>query len=201
MIATFLKHGSNAVLVIGLIAAFALFASGKLGFSVLGALIGAIVFFSSEYTTHRFLFHAPPSKMRWLLKLQHRLHYDHHIDPPKLDLLFLPIWFVLPVAFLYFGVYFLIVRDTALASSLVFGSIAALTYYEWVHFVAHIPFNPVTPFGRYVKKYHLWHHFKNEHLWYGVTNPSMDYAMGTYRNVDDAERSTTVREIWRGRDS
>lgn len=201
MIATFLKHGSNAVLVIGLIAALALFASGKLGFSVLGALIGAMVFFSSEYTTHRFLFHAPPSKIPWLLKLQHRLHYDHHIDPPKLGLLFLPIWFVLPVAFLYFGLYFLIVRDTALAASLVFGSIAALTFYEWVHFVAHIPFNPVTPFGRYMKKYHLWHHFKNEHLWFGVTNPSMDYAMGTYRNVDEAERSTTVREIWRGMDS
>jgi hypothetical protein len=74
----------------------------------------------------------------------------------------------------------------------------ALFYYEWVHYVAHIPFNPVTPFGRYVKKYHLWHHFKNEHFWYGVTNPSMDFAGATYRDVESVDRSTTVREIWRG---
>jgi hypothetical protein len=201
VIGSFLKHGSNAVLVVALAAIALVFAAGRQPFSWLGAAIGAIAFFSSEYTTHRFLFHARPSKMPWLLKLQHRLHYDHHIDPPKLELLFLPLWFVGPVALLYYGVYFSITHGVALSLSLLFGSLLALTYYEWVHFVAHIPFNPVTPYGRWIKKYHLWHHFKNEHLWYGVTNPSMDYAMGTYRNPEDVERSTTVREIWRGMDS
>ena len=200
MIANFFKHGSNAALVVALLALAALFATGREAFSLLGAAIGAAAFFTSEYTTHRFLFHARPSKIPVVLKLQHRLHYDHHIDPPKLELLFLPLWFVIPVVPLYYAVYLLVVRDTGVALSLVFGSVAALTYYEWVHFVAHISFNPITPFGRYIKKYHLWHHFKNEHLWYGVTNPAMDHAMGTYRNVDDAERSTTVREIWRGMD-
>lgn len=200
MIANFLKHGSNAVLVAAVLVLLVLFVTGHVAFSWLGALIGAAIFFTSEYTTHRFLFHARPSAVPVVRKLQHRLHYDHHIDPPKLELLFLPLWFVIPVIALYYGIYAAIVRDTATALSLLFGSMAALTYYEWVHFVAHVPFNPITPFGRYVKKYHLWHHFKNEHLWYGVTNPSMDRVMGTYRNVDDVERSTTVREIWRGTD-
>ena len=153
--------------------------------------------FGSEYTTHRFLFHAQPSKIGWVLKLQHRLHYDHHIDPPKLDLLFLPLWFTIPVTVIFYGVYLAIARNAALALSLTFGSLVALAYYEWVHYVAHIPFTPVTPFGRWIKKYHLWHHFKNEHLWFGVTNPSVDVLMRTYRNVQDVERSTTVREIWR----
>jgi 4-hydroxysphinganine ceramide fatty acyl 2-hydroxylase len=198
MIQTFFRHGSNAVLALALVAGIVIFALGIVPFSFLAALIGAAVFFSSEYTTHRFLFHAQPSKMAWLLKLQHRLHYDHHIDPPKLELLFLPLWFVIPTALVYYAVFMAITRNAALALSLTFGSICALLYYEWVHYVAHVPFNPVTPFGRYIKKYHLWHHFKNERYWYGVTNPSMDFVGLTYRDVDTVERSTTVREIWRG---
>ncbi len=198
MIRTFFRHGSNAVLALAVVASIAIVALGIVPFAFVAALIGAAVFFISEYTTHRFMFHAPPSTMPWLLKLQHRLHYDHHIDPPKLDLLFLPLWFVIPTALVYYGVFVAITRNPALAFSLTFGSICALLYYEWVHYIAHIPFNPVTPFGRYVKKYHLWHHFKNEKFWYGVTNPSMDFAGGTYRDVDAVERSTSVREIWRG---
>ncbi len=198
MIAAFLRHGSNAVLVSAILVLTALFALGRLPFVWFGAAIGAIVFLSSEYTTHRFLFHAAPSKIGWVLALQHRLHYDHHIDPPKLELLFLPLWFAVPVTAAYFGVYFAITRNLVLTISLVFGSMCALLYYEWVHYVAHVPFVPVTPFGRYIKKYHLWHHFKNEHFWFGVTNPSMDYLGGTYRDVETVERSTTVREIWKG---
>jgi 4-hydroxysphinganine ceramide fatty acyl 2-hydroxylase len=198
MILSFLRHGSNTVLALAVAAGIVIFALGVVPFSLLAAAIGAAVFFGSEYTTHRFLFHAQPSTMQWLRKLQHRLHYDHHVDPPKLELLFLPLWFVIPTALVYYAVFLAITRNPALALSLTFGSICALLYYEWVHYVAHIPFNPVTPFGRYVKKYHLWHHFKNERYWFGVTNPSMDFAGATYRDVDAVERSTTVREIWRG---
>jgi 4-hydroxysphinganine ceramide fatty acyl 2-hydroxylase len=198
MIPTFFRHGSNAVLALAIIASIITFSTHVVPFSFVAALIGAAVFFVSEYTTHRFLFHAQPSTMPWLLGLQHRLHYDHHIDPPKLELLFLPLWFVIPTTLVYYGVYVAITLNPALALSLTIGSICALLFYEWVHYVAHVPFNPITPFGRYVKKYHLWHHFKNERFWYGVTNPSMDFVGATYRDVDAVERSTTVREIWRG---
>ena len=198
MIATFFRHGSNAVLVVALAALGASFAAGFARFWIAGAVVGAALFFVSEYTTHRFMFHAAPSKNAFVLKLQHRLHYDHHIDPPKLELLFLPVWFVVPTAIAYLAVFFAVTRSSGPALSLLFGSLAGLAYYEWVHYVAHVPFAPKTAIGRYVKKYHLWHHFKNERLWFGVTNPSMDYVMGTYRDVDAVERSTTVREIWRG---
>ncbi len=198
MNATFFRHGSNALLALAIVAAAVVFFAGIFSFSPIGAVAGAAAFFVSEYTTHRFLFHAQPSRISWVLKLQHRLPYDHPIDPPKLELLFLPMWFVVPTALLYLGVYLAIARSGGLALSLTLGSICALFYYEWVHYVAHVPFVPLTPFGRYVKKYHLWHHFKNERFWYGVTNPSMDFAWGTYRDHESVERSTTVREIWRG---
>lgn len=198
MLRTFFLHGSNAVLAGGIAALAALFVFGPVHCSPAWAAAGALIFFSSEYTTHRFLFHARPSGVRWLLALQHRLHYDHHIDPSDLHLLFLPVWFTVPVAVLYYGLYFAIARSTDIAFSLTFGSLLALAYYEWVHYVAHVPFNPVTPFGRWMKKYHLWHHFKNERRWFGVTNPSMDFVLGTYEPVTQASRSATTREIWKG---
>ena len=194
MIRTFFVHGSNAVLAAAIAALAVLFALGSVHFYPAAAAIGALAFFTSEYTTHRFLFHASPARIEWLRKLQHRLHYDHHIDPSELHLLFLPLWFTIPVTLLYFGVYVAITRNAAIALSLTSGSLLALAYYEWVHYVAHIPFTPVTPFGRWMKKYHLWHHFKNEHLWFGVTNPSMDFMMVTYQPVSEVERSATVRQ-------
>ena len=200
MIFAFFRHGSNTVLAIAIVALIAAFVARDVAFVPLAAIGGAVVFFITEYTTHRFAFHAKPSTIGWVLKLQHRLHYDHHVDPPKLELLFLPLWFVIPISALYYLVALAVLRDPIAATSFMFGAIVALTYYEWVHFVAHVSITPVTPFGRYVKKYHLWHHFKNERYWYGVTNPSMDFVGATYRDVDGVERSTTVREIWRGMD-
>jgi len=199
MALSFFKHGSNAVL-LGLAAIVAaLFASGRLTFapfSLVEVAIGALVFFVSEYTTHRFLFHAKPSRVPFVLRLQHRLHYDHHVRPEELELLFLPVWFVLPAAALTLAIYLAIVRDPSAAAALLLGSILGLFYYEWVHFVAHVPFVPRTPIGRYVKKYHLWHHFKNETLWFGVTNPSMDFVGRTYHRVEDVERSPNVRILF-----
>ncbi|HTW85457.1 MAG TPA: sterol desaturase family protein [Candidatus Sulfotelmatobacter sp.] len=193
---TFLRHGSNTLL-LALIAVVAIvLAIGVAPFHWLGAVIGALVFFGSEYTTHRFLLHAPPMKNPTVLKLQHRLHYDHHVAPTQLDLLFLPPWFVVPVTLLTAGIYAAITRDAGWTLSLLFGSLAGLFYYEWVHYVAHIPFQPVTGYGRWIKKYHLWHHYKNEHLWFGVTNPSTDVLGLTYRDVTEVDKSGTTRVLF-----
>ena len=197
MIAAFVRHGSNAMILAGITALLGLAAAGRTHLFVLAAIAGAAAFFVSEYTTHRFLFHAKPSSVPFVCGLQHRLHYDHHAEPGRLDLLFLPPWFVLPVALTFFAAYMAAVRRVDVALSLLLGSLCALLYYEWVHYVAHVDFVPKTRFGRWIKKYHLWHHFKNEHLWYGVTNPTMDFAGGTFRRVEDAGKSGTTKLLFK----
>ena len=166
--------------------------------SPLWILAGVLVFHLSEYTFHRFLFHAPPSKHGWLLKLQRRLHYDHHLEPARLDLLFLPLWFAVPNLAITALIARALLGDWPLGISLVLGAILALLQYEWVHYVAHIPYRPYTGFGRWMKRYHLWHHFKNERLWFGVSNPVLDFAYRTYRQPDGVARSTTTRELYPG---
>jgi 4-hydroxysphinganine ceramide fatty acyl 2-hydroxylase len=59
--------------------------------------IGMLVYAVSEYTIHRFLFHMKPPRNPVLLRLLKRLHYDHHVDPDELTLLFLPVWYSLPL--------------------------------------------------------------------------------------------------------
>jgi 4-hydroxysphinganine ceramide fatty acyl 2-hydroxylase len=193
----FWRHGSNAVL--GMIVLVVL------GMDVAGVwrahwwllLLGAAVFFASEYGFHRYAFHAPPMhRVKIVLKLQHRLHYDHHVEPSRIDLLFLPLWFVVPNLVVSGAVAWVIWPHAAAVAALLAGMSAAILYYEWVHYVAHIPYRPRTPWGRWVKKYHLWHHFKNERLWFGVTNPSFDFAMRSYQPVAEAKQSETVRKLW-----
>ena len=199
MVATFFRHGSNTVLIGIALALSVLFAIHVLAFaplSLAAVAIGALVFFGSEYTTHRFMFHAPPQRNAFVLKLQHRLHYDHHVTPDELGLLFLPVWFVLPVASLTFAIFFAITRDLSVSAAMLLGAVLGLFYYEWVHYVAHIPFVPKTRFGRWIKKYHLWHHFKNERMWFGVTNPSMDFVGRSYARVDEVERSGSTRVLF-----
>lgn len=197
MVVSFLRHGSNFLLVAGC-AVLALLAvlHTPVVFPLWAIALGAVLFFSSEYTMHRFAFHAKPAKNAFVLGLQHRLHYDHHVAPDRIELLFLPPWFLVPAELLSVGISWLIFRSEGIVLALTLGNVLGLLYYEWVHYVAHTPFRPVTPFGRYIKKYHLWHHFKNEKMWFGVTNPSMDVLYRTYANVTDVERSATTRTLF-----
>ena len=81
MVGTFLRHGSDIWLVLGLAALIVGFLAGVLPFSVLWLVVGALTFYVSEYGFHRFSFHAEPSRFAFVRKLQHRLHYDHHAEP------------------------------------------------------------------------------------------------------------------------
>jgi 4-hydroxysphinganine ceramide fatty acyl 2-hydroxylase len=196
MVREFFRHGSNAAIAGSAVALAVAAAAGGPKQKPIPLAIGALLFFQSEYTTHRYLLHAKPSKNAFIAGLQRRLHYDHHVEPARLDLLFLPPWALAPSFLLYAGIYAAIARNRDTVASLLMGNLLALFYYEWVHYVAHIPYKPVTPYGRWIKKYHLWHHFKNEKLWFGVTNPTVDYIARTYVDVAAAERSASTRKLF-----
>ena len=173
MFLIFLRHGSVAALVAGAAVEAPAFCFGWIEPSFGLILLGALLFYLSEYGMHRFAFHAPPLSWPWMRKLQHRLHYDHHVEPSRLDLLFLPIWFLVPNLAVAAGLVALVFGAAASASAL-FGMMLAILHYEWVHYVAHIPYQPRTRLGRWIKQYHLRHHFISEKHWFGVSNPTLD---------------------------
>jgi len=168
---------------------------GALALEPLPILLGALLFYLSEYGMHRFAFHAPPLSWPPARKLQHRLHYDHHVEPNRLDLLFLPIWFLVPNLAFAAGLFALVLGTPAAASALL-GMMLAILHYEWVHYVAHIPYQPRTRLGRWIKQYHLRHHFISEKQWFGVSNPTLDGVFGTLRGPAASEKSTTTRNLY-----
>jgi sterol desaturase/sphingolipid hydroxylase (fatty acid hydroxylase superfamily) len=77
-----------------------------------------------------------------------------------------------------------------------FGIMLAILHYEWVHYVAHILYQPRTRLGRWIKQYHLRHHFISEKHWFGVSNPSLDGVFGTFHGPDASEKSATTRKLY-----
>jgi fatty acid hydroxylase family protein len=195
MLSAFFKHGSNLLLALAIVAILGCALLGALRLGPLWVVVGALLFYLSEYSWHRFAFHAPPAPWAWMRRLQHRLHYDHHAEPSRLDLLFLPIWFLAPNLLITAGLVYLILGASFVAP-IMLGVMLAIFHYEWVHYVAHIPYQPRTRFGRWMKQYHLRHHFISEKLWFGVSNPSLDVLYRTYREPKNVEKSATVRKLY-----
>jgi 4-hydroxysphinganine ceramide fatty acyl 2-hydroxylase len=195
MFLVFIRHGSVAALLAGVAVAGLAFLSGWIEPRIALMLLGALLFYLSEYGMHRFAFHAPPLSWPPARKLQHRLHYDHHAEPSRLDLLFLPIWFLVPNLAVAAGLIALVFGAEGSVSAL-FGMMLAILHYEWVHYVAHIPYQPRTRFGRWIKQYHLRHHFISEKHWFGVSNPTLDGVFGTFCGPDASEKSATTRKLY-----
>jgi 4-hydroxysphinganine ceramide fatty acyl 2-hydroxylase len=96
MLLVFLRHGAVALLGLGVAALLVAGIGGVTTLSAVEIVLGAILFYLSEYGMRRFAFHAPPAPWPFVRSLQRRLHHDHHVEPSRLDPLFLPLWFLAP---------------------------------------------------------------------------------------------------------
>ncbi|MBN8207734.1 sterol desaturase family protein [Bacillus sp. NTK071] len=162
---------------------------------LLFVLIGFLIFSVIEYTTHRFFFHLKTPKNPVLLKVLQRLHYDHHKDPNNLHLMFLPIWYTIPQFLLISYFIYLITHQLGSSVAVGLGLMFMLLFYEWKHYIAHQPIVPRTKFGKWLKKTHLLHHYKNENYWYGVTNPFVDIILGTFKDEKTVDKSKTAKSL------
>jgi len=195
MVLVFVRHGGVAMLLAGVLAEVLAWLFGVIALQPALIVAGALLFYLSEYGMHRFAFHAPPLSWPPARRLQHRLHYDHHVEPNRLDLLFLPAWFLVPNLAVAAGLFALVFGTQAAAPALL-GMMLAILHYEWVHYVAHIPYQPRTRLGRWIKQYHLRHHFISEKHWFGVSNPTLDGVFGTLRGLVAAGKSATTRHLY-----
>ncbi len=156
---------------------------------------GVVTFIFSEYVTHRFLFHLKAPRNPFFLKVLKRLHYDHHKDPNDFNLLFLPLWYSLPNFLILSMIFYTITSHVSGTLSFSLGLIVMLLVYEWKHYVAHRPIKPATKLGKWIKKMHILHHYKNENYWYGVSSPIVDILFGTLKEEKEVETSATAREL------
>lgn len=165
-------------------------------------IMGLIVLLISpfvEYYTHLYFLHLPMPKNKekhpgYTLFMEH-IHYRHHRDPKDIHYIFAQLWLTLPIYLAEMIICLWLTRTleiTAVFSTVV---IAYYLFYEWSHWLAHSSYTPKNAYSCYMKKYHLWHHYKNEYFWYGITSPVADLVLGKYRDPKQVEKSLTVKNL------
>ncbi len=136
---------------------------------------------ASEYLIHPLFISLKPPRNPFFLKLLKRLHYDHQYGSQQSET-------AVFTGLVQFSIYRNCRRpglsstaSISLTLAFVSGVITFLLYYEWTHLWHNRPIQPWTPWGKWMKKVHLWHYFKNEHFWFGVTQPFYDVLFGTFK--------------------
>lgn len=142
----------------------------------LAFVAGLFFFFVIEYFIHRFILHG---LMKAVLHKAYEGHVRHHMTPTEMKYLLTPNVYNLPGYVAIWIAGWLLTKNPSLIAALVAGISLSQLNYEWTHFVSHRPIVPRTSWGRWMKKFHLLHHYKNEHYWFGVTHPAMDVLLRT----------------------
>jgi Fatty acid hydroxylase superfamily len=151
----------------------------------------------TEWTVHVYLLHFRPRQFRrWTIDpLASRKHRQHHRDPRRPELIFVP--FPVLVTSLVVGaiLYWVLIPNHRLALTAIAASYSMLSAYEWTHFLIHSTYLPKSRAYRYVWRAHRLHHYRNEHYWFGVTVHAADHLLGTFPDKDEVPLSPTARTL------
>ncbi|HEY5982317.1 MAG TPA: sterol desaturase family protein [Anaerolineales bacterium] len=154
-------------------------------FILLGVLLGLFFWTFAEYTLHRFLFHYKPKTPR-----QERIfflfHGVHHAQPQVKTRLVMPFPVSIPMALLLFGLIYLVVavilRAPQWVAPLMSGFLLGYLTYDLTHYATH-HFPMRSGIAKYLKRYHMQHHYKDPNTRFGVSSPIWDFVFRT-RGMD-----------------
>lgn len=134
-----------------------------------------------EYALHRFIFHYT-ARSALGRRLVYAAHLSHHENPLATNRLFSGLLISLPIATAYLLLTWSSTGSFHAAAYLFTGLVAGYSCYEWLHFQAHHR-RPRLRLFRYLRRYHLLHHYQTPDHRFGVTSPLFDVLLGTFRPV------------------
>ena len=144
-----------------------------LGFFVIGVLTWTLL----EYVIHRYVFHYEP-KTRVGKLFHFIMHGVHHDYPNDATRLVMPPIISVPLAVVFYVVFILTLGRFAPAALAGFGF--GYVGYDTIHYATH-HFAMKRGVWRWLKQYHLRHHYQDDNAGYGVSSPLWDYIFGTSR--------------------
>jgi sterol desaturase/sphingolipid hydroxylase (fatty acid hydroxylase superfamily) len=146
-----------------------------------GILVGVFIWTLTEYMVHRFVFHFH-AKSPQLQRFFFLFHGVHHYQPQCKTRLVMPPVVSIPLAALFYGIFYLVVDRLFGAPSwvpaLFAGFILGYLVYDMIHYATH-HFPMRSGYLRFLKRYHMQHHFKTPELRFGVSSPLWDKVFGT----------------------
>lgn len=151
------------------------------GLNLLAVAVASAAYPVVWYGLHRFVLHGQwLYRSRWTAALWKRVHFDHHQDPHRLDVLFGSPLNVVPTIALLLGPVGWLVGGWGGAGAALFTGFVTTCGYELVHAMQHLNYKPRLRWLRRAKELHLAHHFHHEGGNYGITEFAVDRVMGTY---------------------
>jgi dihydroceramide fatty acyl 2-hydroxylase len=137
---------------------------------------GVFTWTLTEYCLHRFLFHYPARSRagKWLVFL---FHGNHHEDPRDKTRLVMPPAGAIPIMAVIYLLFSLVIPSPWIEPFCAFFIVGYLIY-DYIHYATH-HFPMRNRVARYLKHYHLKHHFSGEGGRYGVSSPLWDVVFGT----------------------
>lgn len=147
-----------------------------------GVLLGIILWTFAEYTLHRFVFHYHPRGAA-LKRLVFLFHGIHHAQPQCKTRLVMPPAVSVPMSLVFYGLFSLVagilLKSPQWVNPLVAGFMLGYLVYDLTHYATH-HFPMRWGFLKYLKRYHMQHHFKTPDRRFGVSSPLWDLVFGTY---------------------
>jgi sterol desaturase/sphingolipid hydroxylase (fatty acid hydroxylase superfamily) len=142
---------------------------------VSGYLAGLFGWSLLEYGAHRGSFHHEPTT-KWQVAYAYLVHGVHHAYPDDSRRWMMPLVVTIPIAVLLYSVFTLTFGrygDPAYG-----GFLHGYLTYDLLHYFIHRGRMP-TRFGRFLRQYHLAHHYKSPDRHFGVSSPFWDIVFRT----------------------
>jgi sterol desaturase/sphingolipid hydroxylase (fatty acid hydroxylase superfamily) len=146
-----------------------------------GFITGLFLWTFIEYSLHRFLFHHRPTSPR-----QERIfflfHGIHHAQPQDKTRLVMPFPVSIPMAALFCGFFYLVLavmlKSPQWVAPLIAGFLVGYLAYDLIHYATH-HFPMRSGYAKFLKRYHMQHHYKDPNTRFGVSSPVWDWVFRT----------------------
>lgn len=149
-------------------------------FIPLAFLIGLFLWTLTEYLLHRFVFHFPARGARQE-RIAYLFHGIHHHQPQCKTRLVMPPVVSIPLSVIFYALFSLILGLLGLPhwlGPMVSGFTIGYLIYDLTHYATH-HWPMRSSWAKYLKRYHMQHHYKTPDARYGVSSPLWDLVFGT----------------------
>ncbi len=144
-------------------------------------LIGLLVWTFSEYILHRFVFHFRP-RSPFQERITYLFHGIHHHQPQCKTRLVMPPVVSIPLAAIFVGLFWVVVGLLfglpGWVRPMIGGFTIGYLVYDLTHYATH-HFAMRSGIFKYLKRYHMMHHYKTPEQRFGVSSPIWDVVFKT----------------------
>ena len=144
-------------------------------------VLGVFLWTLAEYVGHRFLFHYDPKGER-MQAIFFTFHGVHHAQPQLKTRLVMPPVVSIPAAIVFYLLFSLVfgvlLGMPQWVAPIYSGFILGYLCYDMIHYATH-HFPMRSRAMKYLKRYHMMHHFKTPNARFGVSSPVWDVVFKT----------------------